>query len=543
MQASGFRLKLKTKMQIPIFVSLLFMVLISVYTVYESLSRKAIVEEVSNIAGKMDVLSRMLDTLDKATIYVVSLAGTRDLTTFKNTAESVRKELSTLSNLAQNAINGNKSEEEKKELAKIVEQVQTIIPALGLEVEEDKLPALLSTLVPNMESSLGKIKSQVASLLKNHANNFSKLSPVIEKSTKNALIVYIVVIPFAVLLSMGISTMYGRKIYRSINTSLGAIERISSGDISQRIKVESNDELGEIGEKLNGFMEKMESIVGNMRKENKNITQVVNIVKEAEKEMSEIVEKVTSKITSVATASEELAQTANEIAQNCLKVVKSAEHSRDVAKKGFDIINSIALTMEQTHKVAAETATVMKNLSESSVFIENIVTLIEDIADQTNLLALNAAIEAARAGEHGRGFAVVADEVRSLAERTIKATKDITDSIKNIKRDMENASNLINRNLEGVNQAFNIVTEAKYTLEEILKESGNVLTQINHVAVAAEEQSASVHEITVSITDIQSAIKSASTSFERSAAQVEKLVTLADLLEKQMEFFKLDGRN
>ncbi|MCX7856716.1 MAG: methyl-accepting chemotaxis protein [Deltaproteobacteria bacterium] len=539
MQILRFNFKLKTKMQIPIIVSLIFMLLISGYTIYESVSRKAIVEELSAIGSKMDTISGMIDVLDKTSIYLVSLASSRDLTIFKDTSESIKKELNELHKMAQKALNETKREDEKKKLAWISEQVQTLLPAMNVQVEEDKLGPLISTLVPNIEASLGKIKSELAGLLKNHANNFSKFSPVIVKSTRKAIIVYFAVIPFAILLSMGISTIYGRKIYKSINTSLSAIERISSGDISQKVKVESNDEIGQIGEKLNTFIEKMENIIGNMQKGNKEITYVAKMMKEMEREMTETVEKATNKITSVATASEELAQTANEIAQNCLKVVKSAEHSKDVAKKGFDIINSIAHTMEETHKVADDTASVMKNLSESSVFIENIVTLIEDIADQTNLLALNAAIEAARAGEHGRGFAVVADEVRSLAERTIKATKDITDSIKNIKREMESASSLINKNLEGVNQAFSIVTQAKSTLEEILKESENVLTQINHVAVASEEQSTSVHEITTSITDVQAAIKSASNSFEKSAAQVEKLVGLADLLEKEMKFFRL----
>ncbi|MDW8002994.1 MAG: methyl-accepting chemotaxis protein [Deltaproteobacteria bacterium] len=542
MGESLFRFRLRTKMQIPTFISIVFMLLISGYTIYEGLSRKAIVEQLSRAAKEVDSLTHMIDSLDKSTLYLTSLASARDLSFFRQTSESIRKELGELTNLVNKAMNEVKSEEERKELAQISERVQTLIPALSVEVEEDKLPSLLGTLVPNTESNLGKAKSQITTLLAKHARKISELSPKIEKNAKHALFVYFTIIPVAILFSLGLGTVYGRNVYKSIKGSLDVIEKISSGDISQKVKVESNDEIGEIGNKLNSFTERLEGIVSNMKKGNKDITQVAKMMKEMEREMSETVEKATMKITSVATASEELAQTANEIAQNCLKVVKSAEHSKDIAKKGFDIINSIAQTMEETHKVANETASVMKKLSESSIFIENIVTLIEDIADQTNLLALNAAIEAARAGEYGRGFAVVADEVRSLAERTIKATKDITDSIRSIKKEMENASGLINRNLQGVDRAFTTMTEAKATLEQILDESGNVLTQINHVAVAAEEQSASVHEIAVSITDLQSAIKNASASFQRSATQVEHLGALANLLEKEMEFFRLDER-
>jgi methyl-accepting chemotaxis protein len=540
MKRNGFNLTLRTKMQIPIIVSLVFMMLISGYTIYDSLKRKEMVEELSAIGGKMDTVSEMLNVLEKISIYITSLGSTRDSETFKNTCESIKKELNDLNAMAQKAINESKNEEDKKRLTLVSDKAQNLIPALSIDVKEDQIAALVGAIAPNLESTLNKIRSELAGILKGHAAHFSKFSPVIVKRTRQALIIYIIVIPFAILLSMGIGTMYARKVYKSINTSLDAIERISSGDISQKIEVASNDEIGQIGHKLNAFAEKMESIVGNIKKGNREITNVAKMMKDMGREMTETVERATNKITSVAAASEELAQTANEIAQNCLKVVKSAEHSKDVAKRGFEVMNRISEVVGETHKVADETASVMKKLSENSVFIENIVTLIEDIADQTNLLALNAAIEAARAGEYGRGFAVVADEVRSLAERTIKATKDITGSIKTIKREMENASNLINKNLDGVNQAFSIVKEAKTTLEEILKESENVLTQINHVAVASEEQSTSIHEITSSITDVEGAIKNASSSFERSAGQVEKLVGLADSLEKEMEFFKIE---
>jgi len=540
MKRNGFNLTLKTKMQIPIIVSLVFMMLISGYTIYDSLKRKEMVEELSAIGRKMDTVSEMLNVLEKISIYITSLGSTRDSETFKNTCESIKKELNDLNAMAQKAINESKNEEDKKRLTLVSDKAQSLIPALSIDVKEDQIAALVGAIAPNLESTLNKIRSELAGILKGHAAHFSKFSPVIVKRTRQALIIYIIVIPFAILLSMGIGTMYARKVYKSINTSLDAIERISSGDISQKIEVASNDEIGQIGHKLNAFAEKMESIVGNIKKGNREITKVAKMMKDMGREMTETVERATNKITSVAAASEELAQTANEIAQNCLKVVKSAEHSKDVAKRGFEVMNRISEVVGETHKVADETASVMKKLSENSVFIENIVTLIEDIADQTNLLALNAAIEAARAGEYGRGFAVVADEVRSLAERTIKATKDITGSIKTIKREMENASNLITKNLDGVNQAFSIVKEAKTTLEEILKESENVLTQINHVAVASEEQSTSIHEITSSITDVEGAIKNASSSFERSAEQVEKLVGLADSLEKEMEFFKIE---
>jgi|GEM_PF-1659081 len=533
-----FKLKLKGKMMLPIILSLIFMLIMGGYTIYETLSRKYIIDELTNVGNNMNSIANMVDSLDKVGIYLKSMDTKVETNTLKSTTEEIKHLINDIQKMTKEI----KEEDEKRIFNRILENLQVFLTSLGyIEKEDLTSNEAISPVILNMEGLLNKIRSEFANILKSNAKRFFQYSPIISGSMKRAIISYLILIPLAIIISMSIGIIYSRKTYGNISNSLYAIEKISLGDISNKIHIETGDEIGELAEKLNVFVEKMQNIIGNIKKGNVEISKVVTVIKDMEKEMTETVDKATSKISSVAVASEEMAQTANNIAQNSLNVVKSAEHSKEVAKEGFEVMNRISNVMDETHKIAKDTSSVMEKLSESSKFIEGVVTLIEDIADQTNLLALNAAIEAARAGDQGRGFAVVADEVRSLAERTIKATKDITESIKNIKKEMGDASSLINRNLESVDKAFGIVTNAKKTLEEILKESENVVTQINHIAVASEEQSATVQEITHSITETQNIITDTSLSFKNSAKQSEKLTSLSGLLEDELKFFKLNG--
>ncbi len=538
MKIKFFNQSLKAKMIMPVLISIGFMVLISAYTIYETLTRKGMMDEITNIGKETEIVVGLIDKLDVIGIYLNNLESVTNIPDYKSSVEHVKKELNELINNIKDFSAKMKEGKEKAKLDDISANLIELSKILEMDVsDESQLGQTTQLVSQNIRNQLGKYKSDFAGLLKERSKRFAQFVPVMTKSTKNALIAYFVVIPIAIIISISIGLFFSAKTYRGINDSLTGIEKISMGSISERLKIDTEDEIGEISRRLNQFAEKLQHIISNIKNGNTEIIAVVNMLKELEKEMTNTVDNTTEKISSVAIAHEELAQTAGEIAQNCFKVVKSAENSKDIAKKGFDIMNNIADSMEGTKKVANDTVDVMKNLSNSSMFIENIVTLIEDIADQTNLLALNAAIEAARAGEYGRGFAVVADEVRSLAERTIKATKDITESIKNIKKEMVNASNLIDMNVTSVNESFSIVNDAKQTLQEILSESENVLTQINQIAVASEEQSATVNEITKSINDIHNMINNTGESFKNSYKNVEKLVNLSDVLEKELKFF------
>jgi methyl-accepting chemotaxis protein len=195
--------------------------------------------------------------------------------------------------------------------------------------------------------------------------------------------------------------------------------------------------------------------------------------------------------------------------------------------------------MERIAEVVVQAAKTVQKLGAGSDKIGEIVQVIDEIADQTNLLALNAAIEAARAGEHGRGFAVVADEVRKLAERTTKATKEIAAMIKQIQLDTSGAVESINKGTEEVEKGKELAGKAGKSLEEIIAASNKVMDDIVLVASASEEQSSTAEEISKSIEGINSVTQQSAAGIQQIARAAEDLNNLTENLQNLVAGFKL----
>ena len=195
--------------------------------------------------------------------------------------------------------------------------------------------------------------------------------------------------------------------------------------------------------------------------------------------------------------------------------------------------------MEQISKRVQSTAETVKTLGERSNQIGAIVATIEDIADQTNLLALNAAIEAARAGEQGRGFAVVADEVRALAERTTRATHEISTMIKNIQSETQVAVTAMEQGVQEVERGSIEAGRSGEALQEILMQINEVTMQVNQIATAAEEQTATTNEITNNIMQISQVVQDTSRGVHESATAANDLSRMAEQLQALVHKFKL----
>ncbi len=184
----------------------------------------------------------------------------------------------------------------------------------------------------------------------------------------------------------------------------------------------------------------------------------------------------------------------------------------------------------------------MEELGKSSDQIGRIIAVIDDIADQTNLLALNAAIEAARAGEQGRGFAVVADEVRKLAERTTTATKEIAQMIKNIQDETRAAVTAMEAGSRQVEEGVKSTAQAGDSLKEIIQMAEEVGEMITHIATAATEQSAASEEVNQNMDQITKLVKESAVGAQQSAKACQDLSGLALDLQKMVESFDLDGK-
>lgn len=241
----------------------------------------------------------------------------------------------------------------------------------------------------------------------------------------------------------------------------------------------------------------------------------------------------------VASAIEQMARTITTNATNAQQTAEMARQNREIAKEGGQIVELTVTKMSDIAKVVKESAENIEKLGESSKQIGEIISVIDDIADQTNLLALNAAIEAARAGEQGRGFAVVADEVRKLAERTTEATKKIAEMIKGIQRDTEIAVRMMQNGNAEVTNGIQLADKAGAALKEIVDSSQHLLDMISQIATANEEQAATGEQITKNVAMISEVAQDSSRRITEIAHSAEDLSRLTDELRNLVMQFKI----
>lgn len=317
-----------------------------------------------------------------------------------------------------------------------------------------------------------------------------------------------------------------------------SLKKISEGELGAYISADGK-ELSSLEKNFNAFLGMLNDTIKQLSGNINKISLSANILETTSTQMSKGFDEIVSQINSVAAASEEMSTTAGEIAKNCVIAAQSSEKANNAAINGEQIIQSIVAAMKRIGERVAESAKVIKSLGERSDQIGEIAAIIDEIADQTNLLALNAAIEAARAGEHGRGFAVVADEVRKLAERTSKATKDIGVTIKTMQAETKAAVSSMEEGVKEAEKGAEETDKSSATLRDILHQINTLTNQINQIAVASEEQTATTNEISSNIQEISRIMKDAQKNIIDNVEASKSIADLSAELNKTMKKFKL----
>jgi methyl-accepting chemotaxis protein len=356
---------------------------------------------------------------------------------------------------------------------------------------------------------------------------------------KMVLIISALVFLAAVILSLGIALIMKSIILTPIHKTIEVIEFVAQGDLTQRIDVNSHDEIGEMATHFNAFAEKLHQAIMQVAESSNRVLSAANMLDGATEHMAAGVEQAAMKVNSVASASEEMSKTTSEIAQNCVVAAKSSEQANSSANTGEAIIQGTITVMNRISDRVKDSAAIIKDLGTRSDQIGEIIGLINDVADQTNLLALNAAIEAARAGEQGRGFAVVADEVRKLAERTSNATKEISTTIQAMQTETKRAVSSMEDGVNEVAQGTIEAAKSGEALKDILQQINKVGMEINQIAVASEEETAATDEIANSIQQISEVMQDTAKKIQENAGASAQLVSLSMELQTMVGQFRL----
>jgi len=299
----------------------------------------------------------------------------------------------------------------------------------------------------------------------------------------------IIVIAVFVFFSIG---LFRRVVIGPITRMVGALEDIAQGqgDITKRIEVSSQDEMGRMGQYYNTFIEKLHGTMKTVARDSDTIAAAADNLSADSSQMTREAEKTLEQANSLAAATEEMSKTTSEIAHNCVTAAASSEKTSEAAAQGENIVKDTIGAMNRISEMVKASAATVENLGSQSEEIGKVVDLINDIADQTNLLALNAAIEAARAGEHGRGFAVVADEVRKLSGESSAISRRIGGLLEDLSRRTERTEEVMEDFRARKERTGREIREGKAGLEASLVrlgETGSGLEEIvRHVRETRE---------------------------------------------------------
>jgi methyl-accepting chemotaxis protein len=355
-------------------------------------------------------------------------------------------------------------------------------------------------------------------------------------SLKNGIYLIIGIAIFLAFIISIVSLMVTRRLLRSIGTDPAHLaditQQVAAGDLTYRFETDKSG----VYDAMRQMVVQLRDVMDKVNRSSQDVASASVELNSNAEQMANASQEVVGQANTAATASEEMSSTCMDIANNCHRAAESSHQASKTAQAGADIVKKTVDGMTRIADKVRSSATVVEQLGTRSDQIGAIVATIEDIADQTNLLALNAAIEAARAGEQGRGFAVVADEVRALAERTSRATHEIGEMIKNIQRETRTAVSAMEDGVREVEQGTNEAARSGQALEEILEKINEVTVQISQIATAAEEQTATTREISNNIQQISDVVNTSakgSQDISKSSASLSQLsVDLQDMVRK-----------
>jgi methyl-accepting chemotaxis protein len=393
----------------------------------------------------------------------------------------------------------------------------------------------MSTVAPLNAKPSKAINELVDSNVKEAATTYKKDLAGYHESLYFMIALSLMAAAFMALIGMLIANSISRPLKMVFDT----LAQVAAGDLTARSGIRTRDEMGMLAGEVNEMAEKLNETMNQVAQNSLQVASAADQLQATSEQIATGAEAVAAQTVTVATASEEMAATSADIAQSCHMAAEGSKQATDRAMAGTAVVEQTVEVMGRIATQVRSSAATVAGLGERSDQIGEIIGTIEDIADQTNLLALNAAIEAARAGEQGRGFAVVADEVRALAERTTRATREIGEMIKSIQSETRGAVGSMEDGVKEVENGTREAAKSGESLREILNQISDVTMQVNQIATVAEEQTATTGEITNNIHQITEVVQSTSGGAHASSKAASHLSDLAKDLQRLVGQFRL----